>query len=297
MNTVNQERVMETIDQHLAMIQFNTEREVVSVNELFAETVGYKKEDMLGMDHQQLCFDGFAKSTEYDRFWQDLRTGKSFQDKIERKTKRGERVWLEATYMPLKDDEGAVVGVVKVATDITKRQNQVTRVVEDLKEMSGVLNERAKQGIKRSDDINEKVHQVASVYQDNEATLTSLQQQTESIQGIVQTIRKIASQTNLLALNAAIEAARAGEHGRGFEVVAQEVRKLASGVEESIVEIRQKIEGITGEMNQMVESTSGVKENVERAQANIQTATSDFQDVLSSSEALAKQATEVMTII
>ena len=79
---------------------------------------------------------------------------------------------------------------------------------------------------------------------ENTVTLNNLQVQADSIKGIVQTIREIAAQTNLLALNAAIEAARAGEHGRGFNVVAQEVRKLAARVEASIVEVRENIDGI-----------------------------------------------------
>ncbi|WP_017471267.1 methyl-accepting chemotaxis protein [Amphibacillus jilinensis] len=289
--------VMQALDQNLAIIRFDLERKVSYVNKPFAQTMGYQEQEMIGMDHKQFCFNDFANSSAYRQLWQNLLSGQTFQDKIDRKAKNGARIWLEATYMPLIDANSQVIGVVKVATDITKRQNAAETVVEELQAMSNTLNQRAETGIIRSEAISSKIDQMAKVYQNSHQTLIALQKQTDSIQDIVKTIRGIASQTNLLALNAAIEAARAGEHGLGFNVVAGEVRKLASGVEGSIVEIRQKIEGITEEINRMVESTVAVQDNVTVTQEDIKTASSDFKNVLSAAEDLAQQAREVMEII
>ncbi len=95
----------------------------------------------------------------------------------------------------------------------------------------------AQEGAQKIQQISDRMLQLAEMTAKMQEKMKELDQSSARIASITDVIKEIASQTNLLALNAAIEAARAGESGRGFGVVAEEVKKLASHSEQSVQEI------------------------------------------------------------
>ena len=112
-------------------------------------------------------------------------------------------------------------------------------------------------------NTNGHINSLATSLDSSTEIMTTLHQESTNIGSILETIQSIADQTNLLALNAAIEAARAGEAGRGFAVVADEVRLLASRTQESTAEIHRMIEALQQQANKAVAGIRSGKTEVD----------------------------------
>lgn len=109
------------ISRSMAMIEFAPDGTILDANERFCQAMGYSADELRGKHHRLFCDPVYAKSAEYQQLWRELAQGKAISGTFERVDKAGREVWLEASYMPVVDEQQQVSSVIKVASDISQR--------------------------------------------------------------------------------------------------------------------------------------------------------------------------------
>ncbi|MFJ4429440.1 methyl-accepting chemotaxis protein [Pseudomonas sp. NPDC089395] len=239
------ESLIKALMRSTAVIEFNLDGQVLTANERFLQTLGYSLEQVRGKHHRMFCEPEEASSAGYQAFWDKLRRGEYVAERFKRVDAHGRTVWLEASYNPIFDTHDVLYKVVKFATVITDQVNQEQAVAQAADIAYTTSLETDHSARKATDVVTQTVEVMRGLegsMQDAAEGIQALDKQSKVIGAIIKTISDIAGQTNLLALNAAIEAARAGEQGRGFAVVADEVRQLASRTSSATEEIAKVVQ-------------------------------------------------------
>ncbi|MGD9917518.1 MAG: PAS domain S-box protein [Paenirhodobacter sp.] len=118
---------LEASQNAFAMIWFDPEGVILDANARFCALMGYEIGEITGRKHEIFLAPGAAAKPEYRAFWAALRRGEAQQATFPRRTKSGATVHLEASYLPMRDEAGAVTGVVKIATDVTEKTRHALR--------------------------------------------------------------------------------------------------------------------------------------------------------------------------
>ncbi|MGV8832902.1 MAG: methyl-accepting chemotaxis protein [Devosia sp.] len=113
---------MDALSKSQAMIEFNLDGTIITANANFLTAMGYQLADVLGKHHSIFVEPSYAKTAEYQEFWERLRRGEFNAAEYKRIDKGGKEVWLEASYNPVLDAAGKPFKVIKIATDVTAQK-------------------------------------------------------------------------------------------------------------------------------------------------------------------------------
>jgi len=110
---------LDAINMTNALIEYTTNGTIIKANDLFLQALKYTERDIVGKHHRIFCDAEYAKSKEYERFWDDLSKGKPQTGEFKRIASDGSDVWIQASYTPVKDETGNVIKIIKIGVDVS----------------------------------------------------------------------------------------------------------------------------------------------------------------------------------
>lgn len=288
------ENLIRAMQRSTAVIEFDLHGHVLNANHLFLDAMGYRLDEIKGKHHRIFCPPEVYNSPNYEQFWQRLRNGDFVAERFKRVDKAGREVWLEASYNPLMNARDELYKVVKFATVITEQvlqEREVSNAAGVAYDTSKATDASAKRGKEVMENTVTVMQQLADEMSRAVERIGELDQQSQTINALIQSISGIAEQTNLLALNAAIEAARAGDQGRGFAVVADEVRKLASRTSEATEEIT----SVVSRNQELTSRAVGVIESGKSRAEEVRSLVGEAGDVINEIQEAAREVVDAVS--
>ena len=285
---------IEAIGKSQAVIEFNLDGTIITANENFLATLGYRLDEIQGRHHSMFVDEKERTSAAYRGFWEALRRGEFQAGQYRRVGKGDKEIWIQASYNPIFDLSGKPFKIVKFAADITRKTQLQREIDRDLGVNADAIttaNEQITGAASASEQTSANVQAVASGAEELQTSIaeisrrvtdaskisaqavdqsrrtneivTGLSSSAGRIGDVVNLINTIAAQTNLLALYATIEAARAGEAGRGFAVVASEVKSLATQTSKATEEIGGQIAAVQSATNEAVGAIGDISKTID----------------------------------
>ncbi|MEM5473372.1 PAS domain-containing methyl-accepting chemotaxis protein [Hoeflea sp. AS60] len=205
---------IDAISRAQAMIEFNLDGTIITANENFLKTLGYSLDDIKGKHHSMFCETSFSQSPDYAALWKKLGDGGFTSGEFLRLGKGGRNVHIQASYNPIFDADGKVFKIVKFATDVTQRVNNVHSLSDGLQRLSD----------------GDLTHQIADPYR---ADLDPLRVNfNKAIKGLCSAMHSVSENARMISSGSEEIRASADDLSKRTESQAASIEQTAAALEE-----------------------------------------------------------------
>lgn len=265
------------INRTQATIRFDTTGHILSANNNFLSVLGYTLEEIQNKHHAIFVDAEYRETEEYKDFWRRLVTGESFTDQFPRVAKDGSTVWIQATYAPVIDKDGSIEQVIKIATDITDRQNGI----EDI---SNALAEQSKGNLIHRVPLA-KVPEIAAIGDAFNQAQDQLGASLHVAKGVAQALENKAGEVQQASMSLAdrteAQAATIEESAAAMEQLSATVKMTAKGAKD--------VESIAMDTKSRAENGGKLVSEAETAMASIKASSQGITRIISVIEEIAFQ--------
>jgi methyl-accepting chemotaxis protein len=244
LRAANFEGQLAAINRAQAVIEFNLDGTIITANDNFLNTVGYRLEEIRGQHHRLFVEPSYGQTPDYTNFWADLNAGKFRQAEYKRIGKGGKVVWINASYNPIFDLNGKPYKVVKYATDVTEQKNLLSTVnmsanslaaaAEELTATSHTMSATAEETSAQanvvsaaSEQVSRNVDTVATGTEEMSASIREIAGNAAEASRVAVHAVKVAESTNDTVAKLGVSSAEIGKVIKVITSIAQQTNLLA----------------------------------------------------------------------
>jgi methyl-accepting chemotaxis protein len=210
-----------------AVIEFNLDGTILNANENFLKALGYTLNEVQGQHHSMFVDSSYKNSDEYRQLWRKLSNGEYESGRFPRISKTGKKIWIQASYNPIKDLNGRLYKVVKYATDITAQVNAENILRETVSEIQKVLGAASDSDFSLRVDVKDKTGDLIALSESVNSLLDTFSDVVENIKTAADTIFTASSE---IAQGNADLSSRTEQQAANLEETASSMEELTSTV-------------------------------------------------------------------
>ncbi|MDX1975549.1 MAG: methyl-accepting chemotaxis protein [Rickettsiales bacterium] len=265
------EGIVGAVNQSQAMIEFEIDGKIVKANDNFLKALGYMLDEIKGKHHRIFCDSAYTASPEYKAFWEALGRGENQQADFLRIRKDGSQIWINANYAPIRDLNGKVVKVVKIASDITASKVAIIEnergIAESVEVLRGLSDGNLTQKIKGD---------YKGTFRDIKAALNStIDRLRDMVKDIIESAQSVNSAASEISAGSTDLSQRTEEQASSLEETAASMEQITGTVKQNSAnaatanDLSSKASKVAGDGGKVVEEAVSAMSSIEKSSKKI----------------------------